>query len=115
MKKCVICGKHYQESSGSQKYCSIKCVEVARREYYKKHINKKDATSSEKLTLLNIEALEHNMSYGQYVAMKEYPNKIDRKKLTFKIKNLLNNSIRIVEAFTRNEVMEKLSDFEIVL
>lgn len=80
IKKCKICGKEFLQHSNNAIYCSYECKKEASRKWYHSHKKSKKINNMDKIKLLNIEALEHGTSYGKYVAMKEYPNKIVRKK-----------------------------------
>jgi len=76
IKTCKICGKEFETTRNNRIYCSNECQERAikkRAEKLKliKNPAKPKRNTMGDLKTIAIEAREHNMSYGQYVAMRE--------------------------------------------
>lgn len=70
MERCKICGKLFTKKRWNECYCSIECKSVARKGRDKKRIRKYKPKKEPNADLvrLAIEAREHGMTYGQYVA-----------------------------------------------
>ena len=69
IKRCVYCGKLFECSSGSGKYCS----EVCRVKWHDR------GSANREITRLAREALDAGMSYGKYVAMLRVQENAKRK------------------------------------
>lgn len=70
---CETCGNTYIKTGRNQRSCPT-CKKAERKEYMKKYSRKRYAKSKPKtktLAELNREALEHGLSYGQYMARRE--------------------------------------------
>ena len=69
---CLHCGKGFSSLTPRRKYCCPACEEDAKKE--KAEMKKATAEKNKKkeinteLVRLSVEAREHGMSYGQYVA-----------------------------------------------
>jgi predicted DNA binding CopG/RHH family protein len=90
---CECCGKPFERKNNKQKYCGFDCKHKMERqmqkEYQKKYYAshpyepkpkpKKKKSAEEDLDQIKAEAFEAGMSYGKYVAMKEYGMVIERR------------------------------------
>jgi hypothetical protein len=83
MRVCSECGKEYEEKSGNSKCCSKECSyerfkRLRRETYDSKRRNQKELTNADKIDMTAKEAQENGMSYGKWVACKEYHPKFKR-------------------------------------
>ena len=78
-RRCKTCGAEFVSAAANQKYCCHECKDLeikANRNEIRKIAARRRKVDSCTLNRIAREALEAGMSYGQYVAMKEMPNKI---------------------------------------
>lgn len=77
--KCEICGSEFEAQTISARFCSHSCKLANQRKRYRMRKEgllpppqyKEKKKVNQELVRLSIEAREHGMSYGKYVAMME--------------------------------------------
>ena len=88
IKKCEVCGKEFESKSKGVKFCGRDCKNTNNRMKYHARKNglmppaeprKKRPKPNQELVRLSIEAREHRLTYGQYVAMLERGARYERK------------------------------------
>lgn len=69
--KCAVCGCEFVSSSTGRKYCGDECKKEAGRQQDKIRHEKNNPYRNRSLVEMAVEAREHGMTYGQYVAYLE--------------------------------------------